>query len=328
VLEGVPGTTFQRLLGVEFLGDEVRPPETIWEGEVDFFGGPGRPRVVGGRYVITPRGGVIDVWAKEVVQSPGHELLDIVGGRVVTRVGSSRCPNDVLALDLRTQAVEPLAGADRERYEMPGVRSTDGKKSVETVGSEIIVHRPGHPPRPVGSFSVQTCPVSGRPEKLPVLWLDEEQFLTQDGNGHLVRVSLDGVRTPVATVPVRTAAGATHLARHLDGRIIYECGAEAFVIHPTAGIWERPEWLALGYGFEASWEENEFSERTVRHRGRTIGQCPCWPGGTASAEGFLAVAVSTHGATSGWDAVRVWSAKTGTWSTVAVRPAALVGWAR
>ncbi|HJZ59448.1 MAG TPA: hypothetical protein VKE74_31175, partial [Gemmataceae bacterium] len=205
---------------------------------------------------------------------------------------------------------------------LPGVRSPDGTKSVELGETQSTLHQLGQPPRALGGgFHVELDPHLLVIRRVPVLWLDNERFLTQTSNGVLVTVSLDGTRKPVVSVPMDLELGGfPRLHRDLAGRIIYDGFTPGFVVDVDARTWEQCEWVALGHEFEADWGSSE-----LRYKGRRIEGLKCWPhweGRTATTEGYIAMMTGMY-----QDEVRVWST-TGEWFTIDVRPECLIGWVR
>jgi hypothetical protein len=191
------------------------------------------------------------------------------------------------------------------------------------MGRALTLHRVGHAPQPLGTFGVSYHPLwttSGNP---PVLWLDNERFLTQDGNGNLIAVALDRTRSPVVEVPAKQEVeGGLDLERDPDGRIVYTCGDDRFFIDVGAKTWERCEWASLGRGFDASWKPDWLGRYTIRYQGKEIGESHEWlvsPRRAASTDGRLAIRGDDP-------RVRVWSAGTGTWTELELRVDMLVGW--
>jgi hypothetical protein len=165
------------------------------------------------------------------------------------------------------------------------------------------------------------------------LWLDSERFLTQDGNGNLITVALDGTRTPVVSIPVpREMFNSPTLERDPDGRIIYWCdgdgpGLDTFFIDADAKTWERCERVSLGHGFDASWSPDWLGRYTVRHRGEEIGDPRPGPGAGRALPNRDAAATDGRLALVGQDRrVRVWSAGTGTWTTLDLHADDFIAW--
>lgn len=329
VLVHLPTENRHQLVRFPFKNGEPQPAETVWEGSWDFFGVAWKHQVVGNRFVVTATGGVIDVWEKQALHEGSGELIEATDDRVVSgrERGSSQPRDRIVSFDLRTRKVERLAGREAEPYALPGIRSPDGTKSVQTIFSELILHRVGHPPQSLGEFWVHQSTKSSNYGNPPVLWLDADRFLTQHGNGNLIAVALDGTRTPVVDVPAKLKViGAPHLSRNPDGGIVYWCGQDAFVIDLEAKTGELCKWGSLGHGFEASWESDWRNRYAIRYRGEEVGRVrrsPNAPGQAASTEGFVALVEERN---LDHFSIQVWSSVTAKWTALDVRPTLIVGW--
>jgi hypothetical protein len=282
--------------------------------------------------VVTATGSVLDVWAKRALHTGAGELLAATDERVVSAAarGTEEVREGVVAFDLRTQKEQQLSGAAAAPYELPGKRSPDGLKSVRTAGGELVLHRAGRPPQSLGHFHVHPARHSGGIGLPPVVWLDSDRFLTQDGNGNLIAVALDGTRTPVVTVPGQTdVVGAPFLVRNAVGQIIYHCSTDSFVIDVAARTWEQREWVALGHGFDASWVPDGHQRHAIRYRGEEVGLIHSWPnqfGYAVATDGYLAL-LYFRGPGLG-AGCQVWCAATGKWTALDERAGLVIGWMR
>jgi hypothetical protein len=322
-----------QLLRVPFKGGESRPAETVWEGDSRPFYSLGWHRIIDGRYVVAGDGTVIDVWERRELHrtDPEGGRVESNSERVISGVHTDRARVRIVCFDLKTRTARKLTGPEAEPFALPGVRSPDGTKSFTWLNgdSDITLHRVGHAPRPLGAFwasESERRPNTGVP---PALWLDNERFLTQHGNGNLITVALGGTRTPAVTVPVKQERVVSpHLQRDPGGRIVYTCAGEGFLIDVDAKTWERIEWAALGHGFDARWEPNGRGRYVIRYGGREIGDSR----GKPHAEGHYnsSQSVTADGRLAIIDAasrqVRVWSAGSGEWTTLDTPADGLVGW--
>src|SRR5207248_2395868 len=83
-LTGPDGTADRhRLLRVPFRGAEPQPPDAVWEGLPGYLY---QCRIVGGRYVVTESGVIIDVWEKRELHNARGTLIDANSERVVSLV--------------------------------------------------------------------------------------------------------------------------------------------------------------------------------------------------------------------------------------------------
>lgn len=327
-----------RLLRVPFRGGAPQPPETVWEGTPGYLY---RGRLVDGRYVVTESSVVIDVWEKRELHHTRGILVDANGERVVSlvyppdprpisRMIDPNEPHRIVCFDLKARTERDLSGPEAEPFERRGRRAPDGTKSVEASvrGSGLTLHRVGHAPRPLGAFRVSHRPPPPTFDNPPVLWLDNERFLTQDGNGNLLTVALDGTRSPVVSVPApREVFNSPTLECDPDGRVVFWCDGDAFFIDVAAKTWERVEWESLGHGFDLSWSPNWLGRHTVRYRGAEIGDPRPGPGAGRAAVGRDAASTDGRLALVGRDRlVRVWSAGTGTWIKLDLRADDFIAW--
>lgn len=321
-----------KILRIDMKNGEPQPPEVVWEGSVGAlygYGGTGHS-IVGGRYVVTS-GGVIDLWEKRAIHEGADYLIDATDSRAIYKMHER---DGIFAFDLNTRKLERLADRDAEPFALTGHRSPDGTKSVSYHKSNLnhlTLHSVGHPDRPLGTFVVHR---DGQPDSSsppPVLWLDSERLLTQDGNGNLVAVALDGTRTPVVQFPTKKEVIGPRLIRDPEGRIVYSCGGEGFLIDVSAKTWEESEYLSLGHGFEASWRPYGDPRYVIRHNGREIGlvRGQATTSGYASAtDGFVAVIEERSGGRIGGRGLQVYSSTTGNWTALDVPALTILGWVK
>lgn len=330
------GIRTQRLLRYPVKGGEVGTPEVVWTGDVDFFRhwGQNPTRIVEGRYVVTRQGGVLDLTSGKVIfggtehfGSRQGEVRAVAGGKVYFRYRDTVLPSPNTIFDLATATVR--TGEDPPgRWFLPGLQSPDGTKSVvnEWGGSQIILHRVGQEPAPLGDdFHVSYSVNSSTHGKPPMLWLDNDRLLTQIGNGKLVVVTVDvGTRTGPLDVPATTEiVSAPYLWRDAEGGVIYECGRGAILIDADARRWSRYVWHRLGHGFELSLGHEV--ERAIRYDGRTIGRFDVTYGSEAATDGHVAVQTSDPGT---GRRVRVWSAASEQWTVLEVNCDRVIGWVK
>ncbi len=184
-----------------------------------------------------------------------------------------------------------------------------------TDDKSLRLYRVGQPSKKLERLEVDPYPV-------PAVWLDNERFLTQDGNGHLIEVDLDGARVPVVRVPVEEkAARGSFFRRDADGRIIYSCGGEQFLINTEAKSWERCEWESRGHGFEESSDGQH--RRIYRYKRTEIARSPFW-----TRLGPEALTTPGSIAVFGESDLFVWSAGTGKWTKLSNRHCQIAGWIR
>jgi hypothetical protein len=308
-----------RVVRYDFKNGQVQPPETLWEGSSHRFGSLGMQPIIANRYLVAWTGSVIDLQEKALIHEGAGRLMEVRGDRVVSGVyNDSGILGRLVAFNLRTRAIEELTDREAEEFtlrsNLRGKRSPDGMKSVVAWNNSLTLEQVGHSSKKWGTFKIGEYPVAAG------LWLDNDRFLTHDGNGNLLAVGLDGARVPVMQVPVEEKKdGSAYFRRDTDGRIIYRCGREQFLINTEAKTWERCEWDSRGHGFEESCDGQ--MRRVYRYRGTEISRSPFWTRlgpETLTTESYIAVWIESD--------LRVWSAGTGNWTTLGTHTDQIAGW--
>lgn len=311
-----------RVVRYDFKNGRVQPPETLWEGSYRRLGGLGlSPPIIENRYLVAGNGSVFDLREKTLIHEGAGRLMEARGDRVVSGFydPDRGTLERLVAFNWRTRAIEKLTDREAETItqgsKLLGERSPDGTKSVTASGGSLTLHRVGRLSKDWGPFQIGDDPPPFG------LWLDNDRFLTQDGNGNLLAVMLDGTRVPVVQVPVEDkTARWPYFRRDSDGRIIYRCGREQFLINADAKTWERSEWDSLAHGFEESSDGQ--SRRVYRYKGTEIARSPFWtrlgPYEALTTPGYIAVWVESD--------LRVWSAGTGKWTTLGKHTDQIAGW--
>jgi hypothetical protein len=164
----------------------------------------------------------------------------------------------------------------------------------------------------------------------PVLWLDNEKFLTQRDHGRLVTVDLTGKVTEIAVIKDAPKLASPSLGRDRAGDVFYCIAGECYKIDPAKKTAERSEWASLGHGFEASRKKDDKLGYKLRHNGKDISQFH-WSWFEETAPGYIAVVVNDAEGIMAYEprSVAVWSAVTGEWTVqkyewLSVAP--IVGW--
>jgi hypothetical protein len=310
-----------RVVRYDFKNGRVQPPETLWEGSYQRFGSlGGLPPIVANRYLVAASGSVIDLQEKTLIHEGAGRLLEVRGDRVVSGVSNDWGKLERLAaFNFRTCVIDKLTDREAEEFrlrsELREERSPDGMKSVVASKNVLTLFHVGHPPKEWGIFKLGDYPTHSG------LWIDNERFLTQDGNGNLLTVRLDGTRVPVMRVPLEAKTKSSpYFRRDTDGRIIYSCSGTQFFIDTEAKSWERCEWESRGHGFEESCDDQ--MRRIYRYKGTEIARSPFWtrmgPYEALTTESYIAVFVESD--------LLVWSAGTGKWTTLGTRTDQIAGW--
>jgi hypothetical protein len=314
-----------RVVRYDFKNGRLQPSETLWEGSSNRFGHPSTRPIIDNRYLCSWNGSVIDLQEKTLIHEGAGRLIEVRGDRVVSGFFNDRGKLErLVAFNLRTRATEKLTDREVEAITFratepwsPDELSPDGTKVVRGYENRITLYRVGQPPKDWGRFQIGESPL------WLGVWLDDDRFLTQDGNGNLLTVDLDGARVPVMRIPVKEKKDNWRLHRDSDGRIIYSCWPEHFFINTEAKTWEPCEWVSLGHGFEESSRGDDQFRRVYRYKGTEIARSPFWTlSGPAevTTEGFIAVWVEGR--------LQVWSAGTGNWTKLSARTNQIAGWVK
>jgi hypothetical protein len=278
-----------RLLRVTLTPDGNLTKEVVLTARRYFFGDPGKARVINKRYIVTEYGGVIDAQAGRLLldQGYGSELVGVEGGKVVYRLHDLRAPR----IDQKDpkEVVEKfgdwsfdLAKGTRVRpaekhWALRGTMSPDRSKAVFSGGRGTLWLDLGNgaEQQELGkNFAVTHDKYTEHPFELraPVLWLDNERILTQQGNGKMVTVNLQGTVTPVCAIAGAPAVNdSPRLTRDPKKRIIYQCGRAEYVIDVDRKSAAPLEEYALGHGFETPVETGPRGFRTIRFEGQAVG---------------------------------------------------------
>ena len=277
-----------RLIRATLAPDGRLTKEVIFTARRYFFGDPGQARVINKRYVVTQYGGVID--AKEgrllVDQGYGGELLGLEGGKVIYRVHDLRAPR-LDQKDSKEVAEKfgdwsfDLAKGTRARpaekhWALQGTVSPDRSKAVYWGGRGTLWLDLGNGvPQQLGKdFAVTSNKHAETSFELrpPVVWLDNERILTQQGNGKLVLVDMTGAVTPVCEIGGAPAVNdSPRLTRDPNNRIIYRCGRAEYVIDVEKKSAAPLEEYDLGHGFETPVETGPRGFRTIYFEGQAVG---------------------------------------------------------
>jgi hypothetical protein len=278
-----------RLVRATLAADGSLNKEVVFTARRFFFGDPGKARVINKRYIVTEYGGVIDAKAGRLLLDPGHggELLGVEGGKVVYRIHDLRAPR--LGEKVPKEVAEKfgdwsfdLATGTRVRpaekhWALRGTPSPDRSKAVYAGGRGTLWLDlgSGAEQQELGKdFAVTPDRHAEYPFELraPVLWLDNERILTQQGNGKMVTVDLTGKVTPVCEITGAPAVNdSPRLRRDAKKRIIYKCGRAEYVIDVEKKSAAPLEEYALGHGFATPVETGPRGFRTIYFEGQAVG---------------------------------------------------------
>jgi RNA polymerase sigma factor (sigma-70 family) len=339
----------RRLVRIRFSAGVPAKPEVVHADDSTFFSHPGRHynrhRVHDDRYVITVTGSVLDLKTNVVI----HKELDgwvraVEDGKVIYTRETGGKPRGVLAFDLAKRTLDQIAAPGTPAAEFwHGTRSPDGKKSICSDGLwGLKVVSPTEKPVSLGagfgySVSVASSVVGANARWLPVLWLDNDSFLTTTANDQVVAVNVkDKSRTEIVRIkPTPQFAFVSvppTLFRDDSGTVIYHCGREVFRIDVAKKSYERTDRLPLGHGFAFLQTTPWKMEQVIFRQGNELERVP---NGIARlsdltpADNMIA-AIVREKAKDGTETtrVRVWSEKSAKWVNLEIQASNLVGWMR
>lgn len=351
-LEWLPGgeaPNRTRLWSMGFRNGKMLPPEQVWEGKEEFLSTfvsatYQKRQIVSDRLLVTESGGVIDLRARKVLSSEREGWTEHIDEKKVTyRIESNTRPEGLFTFEYATGTVRQIAKPPvprpwHDRFGANQALSSDGKKTIRWEVGELILHREGEKPKSLGQgfemkegFQWAGTQSFGR-MCFPVLWLDNNKFLTQRGHGKLVVVDLEGKWTEVVTLKDMPELATPSFVRDRSGNVYYSAKRdEVYKIDVAKKTAERSEWQSLGHGFEAAWKRDDKLGHKYRHNGKDIGQFHCWPGTAKTVPGYIALAVSKteNGTFHASRRVAVWSTATGEWATKEyewLTPDSILGW--
>jgi|SRR5687768_3249397 len=280
------------------------------------------------RYVITHWGDVIDVRTGGLLHESIGEYLGADGSRIVQRVTRIDVKG-FFYFDLKTNRYARLKRPGK--WALPGLLSPDQTKSISAseMGTlEVWLHTLKTPKKLLGSgFKVSLSEFCCSLAQPPVLWLDNDRILTQRSNGEIVILRLNGTVELLVKIPIEEPSNTNpSFDRNLEGRIVYHCSGEAYVLDVENKKYETNEWEPLGNGFELGLRVSRDYGQIIRFKGEEIGRW--WSGIARTTEGFVALEYGEVGSNLGYPkGVKVWNNITEKWVTIDAKwTEEIVGW--
>lgn len=290
----------------------------------------GANRIYRNRFLVTDWGDVVDLSTRKVVHQSKGELVEIDGDHVVIKLNRTD-QEGIFTYNLQTGKYEQLKSPNV--YEIKGELSPDKKyvaskdyskglifKEVKT-GKEKVVK---------GSFGVGLSSEASEFGKLPILWLDNSRVLTQNSNGDLRIVHINGKVERVLQIDLKNEPyKSPELYRNANGEIIYSC-YDSFIIDLENKKSRKYESFAIGEGFHFKADEsvkNDWGTGSVFYfNDAEIGRI--WSGSRSASNGFLAVIYGKEGTNLGSpDGVKVWSNINRNWTTLEIKwSPRIIGW--
>jgi len=165
---------------------------------------------------------------------------------------------------------------------------------------------------------------------LPFLWLDNTRILTQESNGKLVVLNIDGTAEDLADVPDEKIVSGFPPRLWFDplGRIIYTACDKVYLIDLKEKRASLLPTYAVGNGFEVSTAPDQQGLFSIFHDGKEIGKRNFRHDWAVIAPGLIAIPeVEPKGNPYMPTDVAVWNAARNEWQTTPLTVECLVGWA-
>lgn len=340
--EDSPNASVRR---VGFRNGKPMPAELVWETKrPNLRTNIGELRIVQNRYLVTPDAVVIDLRDNNVVNKETGWVEGIDETKLTYSAGSDEDDCDLLTFEYATGKRTRIGKVPtRKGFDVPSCTQISRSRTSANF-SKVIVWKDRDElilyhnkflkaePKSLGKgFTLQTKPDveigaidCGR---FPVLWLDNERFLTQRANGKLVTVDLAGKVTEVATIKDVPKVEYCWFFRDVAGGIVYVADKQYYRIDLATKSGEKSEWMDLGNGFESSYEPDKEDRYKLRYQGKEIGPFQCLPGTAKTAPGYIALGFGTNPGRP--DRVSVWFAATREWTSLDYDPldsGSIVGW--
>jgi hypothetical protein len=272
-----------RLLRLTLRPDRTLGHETVLTTKRGFFGDPALARIVDGRYIVTEHGGVIDANEGRILldETQGY-LRGVEKALVVYRLYDPSSPSHpglqppgraeqfgVFAFNLETRT---RARPEAKHWYLEGIVSPDRTRSItQSSWDDLYLNH-----KKLAEGKRVTASKYARHGQFelhrPVLWLDNEHILTQEANGKLISIDVEGRQERVCDIDgVPPVLDAPRLWRDPKGRIIYSCGRSEHVIDVVRKTAAPLEEYALGHSFETTVETEASGAREFFFEGQRLG---------------------------------------------------------
>ncbi len=252
--------------------------DTVAELPARFLGLSHKHHIVGD-WLVTCNAGVIDLTTGGVIHEESDgEVLGITKKQVFFRLNNVNRPRGVFVFDGDSRSILPVP--ENSAWNLPGTISANRLNSAtSTLVGQIWLHEPGNAARLLSNkCTAQLSPFSSSLPLPPVIWLNDDMLLTQERNGVLITLDLQGNSTSVLTLSdLPDTIFPPSFTRDPLGRLIYRCGSQAYQIDVAQRTATPLKWVALGHGFEISHESDTDGLRTIQYEGRRIARRKCHP---------------------------------------------------
>lgn len=271
----------------------------------------GQNHIYQNRYVITHWGDIVDVKAKSLLHNGIGEYIGAEGTLIIHKVSRTDVKG-FFYYDLKSNKYARLKLPSK--WALPGLLSPDQTKSVSVSRDgfgEIYLHNLKGKKKTLGSgfqvdLSEHCCSLSIP----PVLWISNDRILTQRSNGEIVILRFDGSIEPLVKINIKEPADSLpQFYRNPEGKIIYSCSYEHYILDVENRSYSPYEWESHGHGFESELEEHlEFWQR-IRFHGEEIGRW--WSCCAKTTKGHVSLEYADVGTNLGNPkGVKVWSGAT------------------
>ena len=325
------GQQTQNLVRYHFNNGELTGKESVTSTRTEFVRYDlDENRIYRNRYVITNWADVVDIQTGRVLHKGDGEFVGIEGDLVIERIDRVKL-HGFFFYDLTKRRYARLESPGK--WNLPGEMSPDQTKSAagEMGSGDIWLHSLNGRKQKLGSgFWVNLDAIASTMPRAPVLFIDNDRVLTQKSNGKIVILRTDRTVEPVVKIPIkRLAWSLPEFYRDRNGKIIYECSGEAFIIDVDKKSYEPYDWVPLGYEFAGAMPADQ-DNAIIRHQRKEIGQWWCIPSQAKTTSGYIAFAYGPVGSNLGHSkGIKVWSGANSKWTTIDIDwLTTVIGWVK
>lgn len=282
---------YRQVIQISWLPSQDPQFEVIAEVPRRFVSEYGKHRIIG-NWLVTGNGGVIDLLTKQIIhdESDGH-LLGVMTNKVFFRLDNINRPQGVFVFDGSTRKVHAVEPGST--WNLPGIISPGRTQSVTSrADGSIWLHRLGGNPRLLAeNCTAQVSPFSSYRPIPSVMWLSDQLVLTQERNGELITIDTGGIRTKIVSIPAlpNDLIFPPRFTKDKQGKVVYECGVNAFEIFVDERQAKPLQWSALGNQFEISHQKDAAGLRTIRFQGKPIARRRCGLQSIGTSEKMIAL---------------------------------------
>lgn len=272
------------------------------------------------RYAISWHGDVVDVLKKKILHKSNRQLHRIEGDKIYIEENNDK-HRGLYTYDLTTQKYLLI----RPTKFGLGELSPNGLHRLWANNNSISIYTNGKSFPLKSDFDLDVVADINSSEMLKVgaLWLDDNRFLTQQGNGKLVIADIKGNVKPLLQIPNEPECEANpQFWKNSDGKYFYYCSQkyEIDLQKKTFKIADDD----LGFGFDTV--KSDGIGTSFTYKGEKIGQVRSMLPRTT--KGFLVVLYANDNENLGYPkGVKVWNEIKKDWTAIEIYwGAEIVGW--